>query len=98
MAVGITSYTCATVSSVSTVPKNKTRFRSVTDYEGKFIKRLYHADNLDVLNFLVKDDDVCGKVNLIYIDPPYNTVVLLRPKISSMPTMTISRQRVIWIS
>lgn len=73
MAVGITSYTCATVSSVSTVPKNKTRFRSVTDYEGKFIKRLYHADNLDVLNFLVKDDDVCGKVNLIYIDPPYNT-------------------------
>lgn len=73
MAVGITSYTCATVSSVSTVPKNKARFRSVTDYEGKFIKRLYHADNLDVLNFLVKDDDVCGKVNLIYIDPPYNT-------------------------
>ena len=53
MAVGITSYTCATVSSVSTVPKNKARFRSVTDYEGKFIKRLYHADNLDVLNFLV---------------------------------------------
>lgn len=73
MAVGITSYTCATVSSVSTVPKNKARFRSVTDYEGKFIKRLYHADNLDVLNFLVKDDDLCGKVNLIYIDPPYNT-------------------------
>ena len=34
---------------------------------------MYHADNLDVLDFLVKDDDVCGKVNLIYIDPPYNT-------------------------
>ncbi len=73
MAVGITSYTCATVSSVSTVPKNEARFRSVTDYEGEFIKRLYHADNLDVLNFLVKDENVCGKVNLIYIDPPYNT-------------------------
>lgn len=73
MAVGITSYTCATVSSVSTVPQNGVRFRNVTDYKGKSIKRLYHADNLDVLNFLVQDKAVCGNVKLIYIDPPYNT-------------------------
>ena len=37
------------------------------------IKRLYHADNLDVLNLLVNDKNVSGKVTLIYIDPPYNT-------------------------
>ena len=34
---------------------------------------MYHADNLDVLSALVNDKVVCGKVTLIYIDPPYNT-------------------------
>lgn len=37
------------------------------------IKRLYHADNLLVLKELVNDDNIKGKVKLIYIDPPYNT-------------------------
>lgn len=73
MAVGITSYKRATVSSVSTKPQKEVKFRSVTGYKGNLIKRLYHADNIDVLNCLVKDEDVCGKVSLIYIDPPYNT-------------------------
>lgn len=40
---------------------------------GKSIKRLYHADNIDVLKKLTQDKKVCGKVTLIYIDPPYNT-------------------------
>ncbi len=35
--------------------------------------RLYYGDNLDVLQKLVADEKVCGKVNLIYIDPPYST-------------------------
>ncbi|MCU0238362.1 MAG: site-specific DNA-methyltransferase [Pyrinomonadaceae bacterium] len=35
--------------------------------------RLYYGDNLDVLQKLVVDVNVCGKVNLIYIDPPYST-------------------------
>ena len=73
MAVGIASYKRATVSSVSTKPQKEVKFRSVTGYKGNLIKRLYHADNIDVLNCLVKDEDVCGKVSLIYIDPPYNT-------------------------
>ena len=73
MAVGVTSNTCSTVSSISLVPQDKIRFRCTTDYSGDFIKRLYHADNLDVLNSLIKDERVCGKINLIYIDPPYNT-------------------------
>jgi adenine-specific DNA-methyltransferase len=35
--------------------------------------RLYYGDNLDVLQKLVTDINVCGKVSLIYIDPPYST-------------------------
>ena len=35
--------------------------------------RLYYGDNLDVLQILAEDANVCGKVNLIYIDPPYST-------------------------
>ncbi len=37
------------------------------------IKRLYHADNLIVLQNLLHDASVKGCVKLIYIDPPYNT-------------------------
>jgi len=73
MAVGITSNICSTISSISLVPQEQVIFRSTTDYHGDLIKRLYHADNIDVLNHLIKDKDVCGKVDLIYIDPPYNT-------------------------
>jgi adenine-specific DNA-methyltransferase len=35
--------------------------------------RLYYGDNLDVLKQLTHDPSVCGKVKLIYIDPPYST-------------------------
>ncbi len=35
--------------------------------------RLYYGDNLDVLQKLTTDENVFGKVNLIYIDPPYST-------------------------
>jgi adenine-specific DNA-methyltransferase len=35
--------------------------------------RLYYGDNLDVLRSLTKDTSVCGKVKLVYIDPPYST-------------------------
>jgi adenine-specific DNA-methyltransferase len=35
--------------------------------------RLYHADNLAVLAALVQDENVVGKVKLVYIDPPFAT-------------------------
>lgn len=54
-------------------PKSDIRFRQTAWNKGDGIKRLYHADNIDVLNFLLDDEDVCGHVTLIYIDPPYNT-------------------------
>ena len=73
MAVGITSRDCSTKSSISVVPQRELRFKCTTEYNGRLIKRLYHADNIDVLNILIKDKKICEKVELIYIDPPYNT-------------------------
>ncbi|MDM8557411.1 site-specific DNA-methyltransferase [Candidatus Parabeggiatoa sp. HSG14] len=36
-------------------------------------KKLYFGDNLDVLRLLAFDSAICGKINLIYIDPPFAT-------------------------
>lgn len=73
MAVSISSSTRSNITSVSVAPQEDIRFKCTTQYSGDDIKRLYHADNLDVLNHLVNDKNVCGKVDLVYIDPPYNT-------------------------
>ncbi len=35
--------------------------------------RLYYGDNIDVLKLLIHDNQICGQVKLIYIDPPYST-------------------------
>ena len=58
---------------LSIVPQQNIKFRQTKTCKTEGIKRLYHADNLDVLNHLANDKDVCGHVTLIYIDPPYNT-------------------------
>lgn len=58
---------------LSLVPKINIQFRQTEKHEGSDIKRLYHGDNIDVLTALLDDEKVCGKVTLIYIDPPYNT-------------------------
>ena len=72
MAVGI-AYNIRNYSPLKLVPKAEVHFKQTQRNQGDGIKRLYHADNLDVLNALVDDEKVCGKVTLIYIDPPYNT-------------------------
>ncbi len=72
MAVGVT-LTNKHTQYLNTEPKKNLQFHQTAWHQGKDIKRLYHADNLDVLNALLLDKDVCGKVTLIYIDPPYNT-------------------------
>jgi adenine-specific DNA-methyltransferase len=43
------------------------------EHSGHEANRLYFGDNLPVLAALAKDPEVCGKVRLIYIDPPYAT-------------------------
>lgn len=35
--------------------------------------RLYYGDNLPILTGLLNDKSVCGKVRLVYIDPPFAT-------------------------
>ena len=35
--------------------------------------RLYYGENFDVLLSLIADPTVCGKITLIYIDPPFST-------------------------
>ena len=37
--------------------------------------RLYFGENSDALRNLLADEDVCGKINLAYIDPPYASQV-----------------------
>ena len=73
MAVSVSSNNLMSIHALNIAPQNEVRFRIVREYTGEDIKRLYHADNIDVLHHLLNDERVCGKVNLIYIDPPYNT-------------------------
>jgi len=40
---------------------------------GNSANRLYFGDNLTVMNDLLQDETVKGKIKLIYIDPPYAT-------------------------
>jgi adenine-specific DNA-methyltransferase len=35
--------------------------------------RLYYGDNLPILASLLQEPAICGKVQLIYIDPPFAT-------------------------
>ena len=72
MAVSITPTSGRSVN-LKFAPHTEINFHQTAWNEGDGIKRLYHADNIDVLNALINDNDVCGKVTLIYIDPPYNT-------------------------
>ena len=72
MAVGV-SIGNREVFQQSLLPQLDIKFKQTISGKTDGIKRLYHADNLDVLNLLVNDKNVSGKVTLIYIDPPYNT-------------------------
>ncbi len=45
----------------------------ITLYPGAASRRLYFGENLAVLHALRHDPQVCGKVDLVYIDPPFAT-------------------------
>jgi len=44
-----------------------------TVYSRSSDKRLYFGDSLEVLRLLASEPEICGNVNLIYIDPPFAT-------------------------
>ena len=48
-------------------------FESVRGNDGSGRKRLYFGENLAALSALARDPGVCGKVKLVYIDPPFAT-------------------------
>lgn len=48
-------------------------FEKVKTCNSGDIKKLYHGDNLSALLEMTKDENILGKIKLIYIDPPYNT-------------------------
>lgn len=73
MAVSVTLNKYTPQQRVFALPHEPVEFVCQKANDGEGIKRLYHGDNLHVLHSLVHDVNVCGKVNLIYIDPPYNT-------------------------
>ena len=72
MAVGVL-YNSTQAQKTRFTPNANVRFTKVDRLPVNGLKRLYHADNLDVLHSLAQDNDVFQKVTLIYIDPPYNT-------------------------
>ncbi|MBO4288203.1 MAG: site-specific DNA-methyltransferase [Kiritimatiellae bacterium] len=45
----------------------------VTEKSFATANRLYWGDNLPILRSLLSDERICGKVKLVYIDPPYAT-------------------------
>ena len=45
----------------------------VEDDSVDLINRLYWGDNLPILRGMLEDKRICGKVKLVYIDPPYAT-------------------------
>ena len=48
------------------------RYKRNSAYTGTE-NRLYHADNLSVLAGLAQNEEVAGKIKLVYIDPPFAT-------------------------
>jgi len=49
------------------------QLNQVISVEGYPRNKLIYGDNLTVLSSLLNDDNVAGKVSLVYIDPPYAT-------------------------
>lgn len=45
----------------------------ISPYQRGSKKRLYWGDNLNVLSTLIRDKEIAGNVELIYIDPPFAT-------------------------
>ena len=62
------------LSTTKAAPLQKVRtFYNANKFDNDWENKLILGDNLKVLKFLADDPNVRGKVNLIYIDPPFAT-------------------------
>jgi len=52
---------------------NESGTRGLDEFSGNFDRpnQIYHGDNIDVINYLINEQDMAGEVTLAYIDPPY---------------------------
>jgi adenine-specific DNA-methyltransferase len=57
---------------VSSCENGQFTYRPIWQH-GNAENRLYYGDNLTVMDDLLKDEAIKGKIRLIYIDPPYAT-------------------------
>lgn len=46
---------------------------NINHSDDEWMNRLYFGDNLGILASFLKDKEICGKVRLVYIDPPFAT-------------------------
>lgn len=60
-------------SSVDTILKSFPESNYISVFNTNMNNKLYYGDNLDVLKYLFHQGRYKGKINLIYIDPPYGT-------------------------
>lgn len=59
---------------IEKVPRARCTVRkSIGSAVKRWRNRLYHGDNLPVLKHLLSDSAIRGRVQLVYIDPPYST-------------------------
>src|SRR4030042_4032818 len=68
--------------------------------------RLIFADNIGVLSALSKDEAVCGRVRLVYIDPPFSTQSAFQSRkldhayedtLAGAEFIEFLRQRLVWL-
>ena len=46
-------------------------FRTTEEYGGDPVNTVSLGDNLDYMMYLLKEKDMAGKIQLIYVDPPF---------------------------
>ncbi len=58
---------CGQLQAVEIQEKDRRSFQGMPDWENLIVK----SDNLSFMKYLIKEKDMAGKINLIYIDPPF---------------------------
>jgi len=68
------------------------RLRLVRRYSGTSFNRLILGENLQVMKALLADAGVAGRVDLVYIDPPFSTNCIYRHNGKRTATVSSSRE------
>jgi len=76
---------------------------SITEVIGRGSNKLVHADNLPYIKYLLEEGGMAGKINLIYIDPPFfskanygSEIKLQSDKLSKIPVIKQKAYHDVW--